>query len=204
MEWTLQHPHTDSRGNRRYFTIASSPTESLLHLGVKFYPNGSSFKKALISLDNKKSIVAGQLAGDFALPDNRQEKLVFMAGGIGITPFRSMIKYCVDTKQQRNIVLLYANKEMSEIMYSDVFEEARAFGIQTFYTLTDRNSIPANWQGEVGRVTATMIQKVVPDFAERTFYLSGPHAMVEANEEILQHMGVHKHKIKKDFFPGYV
>ena len=105
LEWTLGHDKTDSRGNRRYFTIASSPTEQDIRMGIRFYPEGSSFKKELISLKRGDIVVASQLAGEFVLPKNKKKKLVFIAGGIGITPFRSMIKYLIDKKEKRDIVL---------------------------------------------------------------------------------------------------
>src|SRR6266545_4588090 len=117
MEWTLGHDDPDSRGNRRYFTLASSPTEDNLRLGIKFYRNSSSFKRALLSMDAHGQIVAAQLAGDFVLPDDPQQKCVFIAGGIGITPFRSMLKYLVDARQPRPIVLFYANRTVDEIVY---------------------------------------------------------------------------------------
>ena len=88
MEWTLGHDEPDSRGNRRYFTLASSPTENTLRLGVKFYQQSSSFKSALLAMDQQSEIVAAQVAGDFVLPDDPRQKCVFIAGGIGITPFR--------------------------------------------------------------------------------------------------------------------
>lgn len=204
LEWTLPHNSPDDRGNRRYFTIASSPTEESIHLGVKFYPQGSSFKKALAALDEKTPIVAGSLAGDFTLPDDPNTKLVFIAGGIGITPFRSMIKYCIDLHQKRPIIVLYANKVVSEIAYGDVLQEAEKVGIKTVYTLTDTQSAPKNWKGRTGRITPEVIKEEVPDFMERIFYLSGPHAMVTAYEETLTGMGVPQSHIKKDFFPGFV
>jgi len=206
LEWTLQHKNTDSRGNRRYFTLASSPTENEVHLGVKFYPHGSSYKKALAQFGEKDlRIAAGQLAGDFVMPKDISKKLVFLAGGIGITPFRSMLKYVLDTKEKRDIVLFYSNKVVSEIMYTDVFALAeQSLGIKVVYTLTDTASVPVDWQGQVGRVTPSMLQKQVPDFMERLFYLSGPHAMVMGFEHTLQDMGVHASRIKKDFFPGFV
>src|SRR5579884_4444100 len=83
MEFTLAHRKPDSRGNRRYFTLASSPTEDNLRLGVRFYPEGSSFKRTLSRIDNRSKILAGQLAGDFTLPRDPGQKLVFIAGGIG-------------------------------------------------------------------------------------------------------------------------
>ena len=191
MEFTLAHPQPDSRGNRRYFTLASSPTEENLRLGVRFYPEGSSYKRNLYWLDNRTIMLAGQVAGDFTLPRDPDQKLVFIAGGIGITPFRSMLKYLVDMKEPRDIVLFYANKTVDEIAYTDVLTQARVLpGIRVFYTLTDTETIPHNWRGLTGRINATMIRKLVPDFQNRTFYVSGPPDMVRATERMLKDMQV--------------
>lgn len=204
MELTFSHKNPDSRGNRRYLTIASSPTENDLRFGVKFYPNGSSFKKNLILLDENQELVAGNLAGDFTLPKDLNEKLVFIAGGIGVTPFRSIIKYLIDTNQARSIILLYSNKTADEIVYSDIFDQAeQQLGIKTVYTLTDQTNLPVNWTKEVGRVNATMIQKQIPDYNQRLFYLSGTNAMVSQLNDMLLNMGIKKNRIKKDFFPGF-
>lgn len=203
MEWTLAHKGVDSRGSRRYFTIASSPTENNLRLGVKFYPDGSSYKRAMSLMDNKTQIVASQLAGDFVLPKDMNKKLVFIAGGIGITPYRSMVRYLLDTKQKRQIILLYSNKTASEIMYKDVLDSAKHnLGIKTVYTLTEKH--PVGWKERTGRIDAKMIEKEIPDWKERFFYLSGPHAMVAGFEQVLKNMGVNSSQIKTDFFPGYV
>lgn len=205
MEWTLPHKNADQRGNRRYFTIASSPTEDVLHLGVKFYEQGSSFKKALRVMQKDQTIVAGQLSGDFILPKNQNGKYVFIAGGIGVTPYRSMIKYLIDTKEKRDIVMMYADRTVNELVYTDVFDTAeKELGIRIIYTLTDTQSVPKNWKGKVGRIDAQMIKEEIADFSQRYFYLSGPHTMVTAYEETLTSMGVPKTQIKKDFFPGYV
>ncbi len=205
MEFTLAHAHPDSRGNRRYFTLASSPTENDVHLGIRFYEEGSSFKHALYRMDNKTDVVAAQIAGDFTLPADPAQKLVFIAGGIGITPFRSMLKYLLDTQQRRNIVLLYANKTADEIVYNDVLSAAHAkLGVKIFYTLTDIAALPRNWSGFVGRLDERMIMQAVPDYQERTYYLSGPPNMINAYESVLKNMGVQHNQIKKDFFPGLV
>lgn len=205
MEWTVPHQHSDSRGNRRYFTLASSPTENTIRLGIRFYQNGSTYKRALSGLDNKISIVGAQLAGDFVLPKNPEQKLVFIAGGIGITPFRSMVQYLIDKNEKRDIVLFYANKTEDEIAYRDVFSQAQnVCGLKVVYTITDTSAVPQSWQGSTGRINAQMIRDAVPDFKQRIFYLSGPHAMVTAYEQILKNMGVKNTNIKKDFFPGFV
>lgn len=204
LELTVGHPHPDSRGNRRYFTIASSPTESDIRFGAKFHPEGSSFKHALAALSPGDTIMAGQLSGDFTLPKNSKQKLVFVAGGIGVTPFRSMVKFLLDTNDRRTITLFYANKTVDQIAYKDVFDQAeRALGMKTVYTLDDTANVPRGWNGRSGFITAAMIAEEVPDYRERIFYLSGPHGMVSAFEKTLGGMGVPWRNIKTDFFPGY-
>jgi len=204
LEWTLQHPHTDSRGNRRYFTLASSPTEDTLLLGVKFYAGGSSYKRALSTLDNTLPVVAGQLAGSFLLPNDKTQKLVFIAGGIGITPFRSMLKYLVDTNERRDIVVLFCNKLASDIVYKDVLDQAvSVLGIKVIYTVTDKEHVDPLWTGQVGRIDAAMIGTEIPDWKERHFYLSGPHLMVAGFDKTLREMQLPGSHIKKDFFPGF-
>lgn len=189
LELTLPQAKPDSRGSRRYFTIASSPTENNILFGIKFYPHGSSFKKQLSQLPIGSSLLAGQLAGDFLLPNDSSQKLVFIAGGIGITPFRSMVKYLQDTNQSRDIVLLYSNKTDAEAVYKDIFTH----GIKAIYVATETQ----------GRISSEFIQQQIPDFKERKFYLSGPHSLVKAFEENLGGLGVGRQNIVTDFFPGY-
>lgn len=205
LEWTLGHNKPDNRGNRRYFTIASSPTEKEIMMGVKFYENSSSYKKSMLNMEVGTKLLAGQLAGDFTLPKNPKEKSVFIAGGIGVTPFRSMVKYLMDTNDHRDIILFYSNKNISEVVYQNVFDlAAKQIGLKTVYTLTETDQIPTNWSGQVGFIDAQMIKNEVPDFADRTFYISGPHGMVTAFQKTLSGVGIPNSKIKTDFFPGFV
>ncbi len=203
-EWTLGHVRPDSRGNRRYFTIASSPTEPEVRLGVKFFPESSTFKKGLALLETGDTIMAGGIAGDFTLPRNKKQKLVFIAGGIGVTPFRSMIKYLVDRGEKRDITLIYCNNTFDEIAYADIWTEAESkIGLKLFCTLTDLVNIPTTWTGERGQVNAAMITTVVPDFKDRTYYISGPHGMVTGCNETLHRLGIPSKRIKTDYFPGF-
>jgi glycine betaine catabolism B len=205
LECTLAHPNADARGVRRYFTIASSPTEESIQLGVRFYKRSSSFKTALYGLGGRTKLLAGQVAGDFTLPSAADRKLVFIAGGIGVTPFRSMLKYLLDTNQRRDIVLLYANKNANDIVYQDVLGEAqRRLGMRAIYTLTDQSAIPPNWPGARGRIDAQMIRAAIPDYKDRTFFLSGPPDMVNEHERALRGLGVGRSQIKKDYFSGLV
>jgi ferredoxin-NADP reductase len=122
-----------------------------------------------------------------------------------VTPYRSIIRYLVDKNERRDIILFYSNKNASEIVYKELFDEAQQkISLKTIYTLTDKEHLPIGWQGAVGRIDAGMILQSVPDFQERLFYLSGPHAMVTAYEQTLKQMGVSSSNIKIDFFPGFV
>jgi glycine betaine catabolism B len=204
LEFTLGHDKADNRGNRRYFTIASSPTEKELRLGVKFYPQPSSFKKALVQMDNGDTIIASQLSGDFVLPRNKKKKLVFIAGGIGITPFRSILKYLIDTGQKRDIVLIYSNKQEADIVYKDIFEQAaKVLGIKTIYTLTDLKNMETKWTGRTGAVDGRMILEEIKDWQQRTYYISGPPSMVTGIEKTITNLGLGSRRIKTDFFPGF-
>ena len=188
LEFTLPHDKPDTRGNRRYFTIASSPTEERVRLGVKFYEPTSSFKIALGMLKIGDTISASQVAGDFVLPRSPHKKLAFFAGGIGVTPFRAHAQYIIDTQEKRDVVLLYASKP-EDIVYKEVFDRAQsAFGMKTSYVS--------------GIIDAALIHKEIPDYAERTFYISGPPAMVDANKKTLRSLGVSRFNIVTDYFPG--
>jgi len=204
LEWTLQHDKTDSRGSRRYFTLASSPTEPDLRIGVKFYDDGSSYKKALLDADEDTFIVASQLAGDFVMPKDPTRQLVFIAGGIGITPFRSMVKYLLDTNDRRKVTLLYSARTEEALAYKEVFEEARnKLGMRAVYTISDATVRGTNPNTINGTINADLIKQSVPNYLDVTFYISGTHAMVVDMEDILTGLGVSKKNIKMDFFPGY-
>lgn len=202
MEWTLPHKGTDSRGNRRYFSIASSPAEDLM-ITVKFYQHQSSYKKELLSMDSQKKIIASSLSGDFVLPKNPNIPIAFIAGGVGIAPFRSIIQDVIDRNQKTDIVLIFANRTKEDILFPDLLEKARIYGVRTVYTLTDDKSIPADWSGERGRISIEMIEKEIPDYKIRTFYLSGPAPMVKSYESLLNSMGISGNRVIADYFPGY-
>jgi len=203
LEWTLKHNPSDSRGNRRYFTIASSPTEKHLRLGVKFAKKSSTYKEAMLEMSDGSKILAGSLSGDFVLPKDKKQKLVFVAGGIGITPYRSMLKYLVDKREKRDIVVIYSNRNFDEIVYTDVLQEANdELGTKILFTLTDKDHAPEGWRGYRGYINKDIISREIPDFRDRTFYLSGSHTMVVGFENTLKSLGVSALNIKKDFFPG--
>jgi glycine betaine catabolism B len=203
LEWTLSHSNTDTRGNRRYFTIASSPEEDVLRVGVKVADGASSFKRALSSLPEGGEVFAGQLSGNFTLPEDTNQKIVGIAGGIGITPFRSQVQHMLDTNQKRDFVLFYAAPDPAQFVYEEVFAQAEKLGVKIVYVLSGAKEIPASWQGKTGFITKEMIQQEVSDYQNRMYYLSGPNVMVENYVKLLRSMGVSRSRIKTDYFPGY-
>jgi len=204
MEITLDHPKQDSRGIRRYLTIASSPTEREFRLGVKFYNKASSFKKTLIKMKQDQEIVASQLTGDFTLPEDKNRKLVFIAGGIGITPFRSMIKYMIDKNEKRNVTLLYANWTQKDIAYKNIFDEAeKKLGVKTVYSCAKNEDTLSDGRKCLGLLKEQDIVEEVPDYKERLFYISGPPSMVKAFEGYLKNLNIKKKNIITDYFPGF-
>lgn len=200
MEWTMPHGQVDSRGNRRFFTLASSPTEPTLRIGVKMSDHPSSFKKTLFGGSGDKVIVASQLGGEFTLPKDKSAKLVFIAGGIGVTPFRSMVKYLLDKNEKREITLFYAAKTSSELVYRDVFDEARKIGLKSIYVVKINDAKLDDVKE--GQISQELITTEVPDYKNSQFYISGPHGMVEAFRKTLHDLGARS--VKKDYFPGYV
>jgi ferredoxin-NADP reductase len=192
MEWTLAGVPFDSRGNRRTFTIASSPTEDEILVGVKFYEPSSTYKKTMRAMKPGDDVYVSQLAGNFTLPHDPGQKLAFIAGGIGITPFRSMAKYLIDKSEQRDIVLLYVVGKPEEAAYKDVFSAAAQYGLRTVI-LT----------GSGKAFDAATIQRHIPDSEDRTFMLSGPQGMVEDAKSHLKELGVGATNIKTDYFSGY-
>lgn len=201
MEWTLPNVPYDSRGNRRTFTIASSPTEPDVQLGLKYYDLTSTYKATFFDLKPGDSIYASQLSGNFTLTGNENKKLAFIAGGIGITPFRSMIKYLTDNNLQSDIVLLYVVGKAEEFAYVTELLEAAAVGIKVILVVTD-----LTYRG-AGVITAKLrpdlISEFIPDYTERMFYVSGSSAIVDATRGYLRVLGVAKRNIKTDFFSGY-
>lgn len=193
MEYTLPLSlnQVDDRGNRRTFTVASSPTEPTVRVGLRIPEKSSKFKRALNEMKPGDVIVAGQTVGDFVLPHDAGLKIVGIAGGVGITPFRSMIKYLIDTNQRRDMVLVYMAKSKDDFMYSDVFRDAERAGAKMEYVVTESG------------LTEQQLARLVPDIKQRSVYVSGPPAMTRHTKAVIKRLGVRRSAIKTDYFAGY-
>lgn len=200
LEWMLPHEKADTRGIRRYFTIASSPTESVVRVAMKHMPaGGSSYKAELLAMQPGAQIIASQRAGDFVLPKDPNQKIAAIAGGIGVTPFSSHIQYLADTKRQTDYVLYYCNNYHAEAAYTNDFSAAAAHIPLRVISVLAKEAVAG---AEQGYVDADMIAQQTPDYLERMWYLSGPPGMVHAYEKLLRSMHIPSRQIIKDFFPG--
>jgi ferredoxin-NADP reductase len=126
-----------------------------------------------------------------------------MAGGIGITPFRSMIRYLLDNRQPRPITLFYSAATVGDFVYKDLFDRAQfELGIKTIYSVTDNGSQPSSWTGQVGRINPQMLKSAVLDYRNCLFYISGSRVMVDSLKDMLLRLGVAGFQIKTDYFAG--
>lgn len=202
LEWTLPLQKTDSRGNRRYFTIASAPSDEEIRLGVRVdRAHSSAFKQQLLAMKPGDQLVASHLAGEFILPKDPAQKMVWIAGGIGITPFRSMIRELVATKQTRDVVLFCCINTENDCAYKAEFDElCGKAGVRESCVIAKPSP---TWQGKSGFITKEIIEKEIPDYATRLFYFSGPPMMVQNYVKLVKSMGVSGKQIKVDYFPGF-
>lgn len=194
-ELYLPHRDPDSRGDKRWFTIYSSPSEDLMAITTKLTPGCSSFKKTLQSIRPGTELHFAEPMGDFILPVDKTIPLVFVAGGIGVTPFRSIVRWLHDKNETRNIQLLYAARDESELIERQLFN-----GVQTQYILSQP---PPTWSGLSGQLTADKIQELTAINPETHVYLSGPEKMVEGITKDLIAQDLPKHQVITDYFPGY-
>lgn len=190
--YKIPHENPDDRGVSRHFTISSAPSEKNIFLTTKFdFENGSSFKKALFKLKQGSSIEGFNLGGDFIIKD-LSAKYIFIAGGIGVTPYRSILMDLAHEGRLPDVILFYCSK-VEGIIFTDVFNEIKE---KYKWPLVHFVIEPQLINGEI-------IKEKVPDFKSRIFYISGPVVMVSIVEEILLKLNIENGRIVKDYFPGY-
>jgi ferredoxin-NADP reductase len=185
---------------KKHFTISSSPTEKdFIELTKKL--TGSSYSNALDSLQVGEKAKIDAPYGTFTF-DKKIKKMGMLSGGIGITPLRSMCKYCTDLQLENSILLLYGNNAREDIAYKEELDKMQEENnnLKVVYTL---NKAPSNWKGYTGYIDVVMIRKEVPDYQSRVFYTCGPPAMVKAMKTLLQEFNIPPEQIKTENFSGY-
>jgi ferredoxin-NADP reductase len=195
MHWFLPHENADDRHEDRWFTISSSPTEREIHLTTKFSEPSSTFKQHLRELKPGDTLKVDEVYGDFTLPEDADESLVFIAGGIGVTPFRSMLKFAHDKGIKQPIQLLYSARTGADFAFAEEFKAFAETNANLKITY-----LPEDTEG---RLSPDKIKDLTGGLESKTVYISGPAPMVKGIEADLIAAGVADDQIKIDDFPGY-
>ena len=201
MELTIPHAKADVRGLRRIFSIASAPIESdVIRFGLNTAERGSSLKTALLALEPGEIVSGTSVAGDFLLPKDVTRPLLYVAGGIGITPFMSHMEQISGAGQKRDVVVVYSASSVEELAYSDRLKELG--NPVLLLAPAAPQPLPKNWT-YLGRgpLTAEVLAAAIPDVKSRAAYVSGPPAFVHAVRALLRRAGAQS--VKTDFFSGY-
>lgn len=198
---TLQNlVYPDERGLRRHFSLVNSPNQKgIFEMATRLSESG--FKKTLKELPIGSDVEVGPIAGVFTLPESYDQPLVFIAGGIGITPFMSMLRFVAEEKLQFNITLIYSNRNAQSTPFLEELKELSKLipNFNLVLTMTD----DANWQGEKRMVNDQLIKQYSSSLVNPFFYVVGPPPMTEAVLEELKKIGIEDKNIKIEKFTGY-
>ncbi|WP_148687526.1 FAD-dependent oxidoreductase [Candidatus Nitrosocosmicus hydrocola] len=203
----------DPNDTTRHFTISSSPTENFIMFTTKI--RESAYKQRLSTLEVGDKLRASKPEGEFVLPEDNTKSVIFLSGGIGVTPFRTMIKYVTDKQLPTKITMFDSNKNQQNIIFNKEFDNWAAFNenIKIIYTLSDEESnenddsgTKEEWNGEKGRIDKEMILKYVDKntLDDVVFYVSGPPDMLKSMHSLLQkELEISPDRIKAEEFTGY-
>ncbi len=201
----LPHEKPDFRGTGRYFTISSSPLENYLIITTKLVE--STFKKTIFSLSpNDKVKVFGPM-GNLVLPkEDGKPSLVFLSGGMGITPFRSIISYLNKKKTKTLITLIASFKTPDEMIFVDelIKISKKNKSIRVIFTTTSSHSqVYEDVAVDRGKIHKDLIEKYVESVFENKYFIVGPPVMVEATKKVLKTLKIPNEKIITEDFTGY-
>jgi ferredoxin-NADP reductase len=191
----------DERGPRRHFTLSNSPTEE----GIVMFTTrmrGSGFKETLRHAPMGYEVTLGAPLGSFVLPEGETRNHVFIAGGIGVTPYRSILRYAVDARRPLNGLMLYFNRSSEDIVFRQEIEEITR-RMPTFSLVHVLSEPEPGWTGERGKLDETLLRKCVPNPDRQLYWISGPPPMVTAYKELIKQIGVPDEAIRTDQFTGY-
>jgi ferredoxin-NADP reductase len=191
----------DERGPRRHFTLSSSPTEKgIIQFTTRI--RGSGFKETLRHAPLGYELTAGLAAGHFVLPEKEPRRHLFIAGGIGVTPYRSILRHAIDAQEPIGGVLLYFNRSSAEIIFRQELEQISRQ--MPGFTLVNVLSQPDNgWTGQSGKLDENLLRSFVPDPKAFLCWISGPPAMVEAYKDQIRQFGFTDEAVRTDIFIGY-
>ncbi|MEJ7642465.1 MAG: Rieske 2Fe-2S domain-containing protein [Candidatus Nitrosocosmicus sp.] len=204
--------YNDPKGPIRHFTISSSPSENFIMLSTRI--RDSPYKKRLSALEVGAKVKVRGPDGHFVLHEDYSKPAVFLSGGIGVTPFRSIIKYATDKQLPLKIIMFNSNSNSNNILFKQEFDDwaNRNKNLKIIHTISENNqgehsaSTTNGWKGEYGRIDKAMVLKYADTNAinNSIFYICGPPSMLKAMQSLLQEdLEIPKDRIKLEEFTGY-
>ena len=197
----LDPPYDDEKGPKRHISVATSPNDrEVLALCTRL--RDSAFKRSLAELPVGTEVEVEDPKGSFALPEDTDRPYVFIAGGIGITVFRSMLRYIAEEKLPHRVTLVYSNRDRESAAFLDELAELEQAipGLQVVLTMTDDPS----WDGESRRIDVDLLRDHLGDeLPSFTYLIAGPPAMVDGVAGTLEAAGVPEERIRPARFSGY-
>lgn len=185
---------------RKPFSISSSPTEKD-YIEFTKRLTGHPFSNMLDALKVGDPVTIDAPFGNFTF-EGEFERIALLSGGVGITPLRSICRFCTDVRLNTKVTLLYGNRTEADIVFRQELEQMRRqnSNLKVVFTLSEPGG---NWKGYTGNIDAEMVRKEIPEYSETVFYMCGPTAMVQAMEDLLKALDVSVESIKKENFAGY-
>lgn len=202
--FTLIDPaETDAEGNRRAFSFASAPFEEDLMVATRM--RDTAFKRVLKTMETGTEVMLNAPHGLLSLHDNADIPAVFLTGGIGVTPVRSIVLQANHEEVPFRILVFYSNRRPEDTAFlEDMMAPRHVNPDYTFVgTMTQMEKSVQQWQGETGVINKTMLLKYINDLTIPIYYLVGPSAMVDAMRKMLKDVGVDDGKIRTEEFSGY-
>jgi len=198
-------PETDGKGHSRDFTIASSPhdTDTIM---ITARMRNTAFKRNLQNVPLGTKVEVRGPMGGFVLHKDAAKPAVFLAGGIGVTPFRSMIEWVTREDLSYRMYLFYSNRIKAQTTYLEEFTTFAAGNSKfTFVPTLTQSEEAVPWPYESGKINQTMLRRHIHqnDFASAIYYSAGPPGMVAAMRELLEDLGIDEMQIKTEEFSGY-
>jgi ferredoxin-NADP reductase len=200
-------PQTDDEGSTRPFSINSAPDDLDLRFATRL--RESAFKRVLAELPPGTEVKVDGPFGDFTLHNDASRAAVLLAGGIGVTPFRSMVRWAAHKRLPHEILLFYSNRRPEDAPFLDELRElARANpNFKPIPTMTQMSRSKLSWNGEHGRIDAPLIQRHLK--AQRIglkgprYYIAGPPSMLAGLHAMLTAAGIDDDDIRTEEFGGY-
>jgi ferredoxin-NADP reductase len=199
----MNPPETDAEGNTRTFSIASAPFENQLMFATRM--RGTAFKSSLKTLAIGTTVKMDSAMGSFTLHKNAAKPAVFLAGGIGITPFFSMVRQADHDHAPHKLQLFCSNRRPEDTPFLDILQELEKSdpNFQLICTMTDMTKSTKEWKGETGLVDKGMLSRHLTTLQGPIYYIAGPPAMVADVRKMLVASDVDEDDIRTEDFAGY-